>query len=192
MPKFITAAILTIFVLLGYTFGAGSLDINKTVKSEKSETAVVTQPQTIQSDNSQKIASPVTDATTGEEINWQVISSGGLIGGTSANYILSGTLGQTAVGSGSSANYALSHGFWQDFFTSGDCCVHPGDANSDGSTNIVDASFIINWIFFGGADPECPSAANANADTGVNIVDASYIINWIFFGGPDPICGPVA
>ncbi len=49
--------------------------------------------------------------TTGEEINWQVISAGGT-SGTSTNYALKGTLGQTAVGCGSSPSFGLSHGFW--------------------------------------------------------------------------------
>ena len=63
-----------------------------------------------------------------------------------------------------------------------------GDANSDGSCNIADASYIINAIFFGGTQPNPIEAADANGDGSMNIADASYIINWIFFGGGAPIC----
>jgi len=70
------------------------------------------------------------------------------------------------------------------------CCVVPGDANGDGSKNIADASYIINKIFFGGADYPCTAEADANADGNANIADASFIINSIFFGGPQPTCGP--
>ena len=63
-----------------------------------------------------------------------------------------------------------------------------GDANGDRSVNIADASFIINAIFFGGAQPDPEAAADANCDGTMNIADASYIINWIFFGG-NPPCG---
>jgi len=63
-----------------------------------------------------------------------------------------------------------------------------GDANGDGTVNIADASFIVNAIFFGGAQPDPEKAADANDDGSMNIADASYLVNWIFFGG-DPPCG---
>lgn len=60
-------------------------------------------------------------ARVGEQINWQVISSGGVINGGSASFGLSGTVSQTAVGVGSSASFRLSHGFWQEFGGEGPC-----------------------------------------------------------------------
>ena len=64
------------------------------------------------------------DEKAGEEINWQVISGGGALNGVSANFRLSGTVAQTATGSGSSTNYGVSHGFWQDFGDdSPNCCA---------------------------------------------------------------------
>ena len=45
------------------------------------------------------------------QINWQVLSSGGDIGGASTNFILSVTVAQSAVGFGTSDNYDLNHGF---------------------------------------------------------------------------------
>jgi len=62
-----------------------------------------------------------------------------------------------------------------------------GDANGDGTVNIADASYILNYIFFGGGRPSPLEAADANADGSANIADASYLINGIFFGG-DPPC----
>ena len=70
------------------------------------------------------------------------------------------------------------------------CCANAGDANHDGGMNIADASYIINKIFFGGADYQCAAEADANADGNANIADASFIINAIFFGGNAPTCGP--
>jgi len=61
-----------------------------------------------------------------------------------------------------------------------------GDASGDGSVNIADASYIINWIFFGGPAPDPLLSGDASGDGNVNIADASYIINYIFFGGPGP------
>ena len=61
-----------------------------------------------------------------------------------------------------------------------------GDANGDASANIADASYIVNFIFFGGAAPDPLMSADANCDLSVNIADASFIVYAIFFGGAQP------
>ena len=61
-----------------------------------------------------------------------------------------------------------------------------GDANGDESVNIADASYIVNFIFFGGNAPDPLSSADANCDLSTNIADASFIIYGIFFGGAKP------
>lgn len=130
----------------------------------------------------------------GEEINWQVISSGGSINGTSTNYQLSGTVAQTAVGSGTSTNYGLSHGFWQEFGSAGadlDC----GDVNNSVSVNILDITYLISYLYKGGPAPvpyEC--AGDVNASSSVNILDITYLISYLYKGGPPPIdgcCNPI-
>jgi PKD repeat protein len=60
-----------------------------------------------------------------------------------------------------------------------------GDTNADGSVNIADASFLLNFLFLGGPDPKCMAAADGNADGGANIADASFILNFLFLGGRD-------
>jgi hypothetical protein len=126
----------------------------------------------------------------GEEINWQVISSGGSINGTSTNYQLSGTVAQTAVGSGSSTNYGLSHGFWQEFDTGGPgCCDMPGDANDNGSVNILDITYLIAYLYKSGPAPPCNDEADATGNNVVNILDITYLISYLYKGGPAPICG---
>jgi len=163
---------------------AGEISTLQSVEKQEKAQEIIVETEIVPN-----VESPVTETMTGEEINWYVISSGGDIGGTSTSYILSGTIGQTAVGAGASTSYYLSHGFWQEF-SSGGCCLVAGDANHDSSMNIADASYIINKIFFGGADYACSQEADANADGNANIADASYIINAIFFGGSAPVCGP--
>jgi len=127
----------------------------------------------------------------GEEINWQVISSGGSNNGVSTSYNLSGTLGQTAVSTGTSTTYTLSHGFWQDFVTGGGpgCCDSPGDANNNGSINILDATFLINYLYKSGAAPDCNDEADANGNNAINILDVTYLINYLYKSGSVPICG---
>lgn len=135
----------------------------------------------------------------GEEITWQVISSGGT-SGSSANYQLSGTVAQTAVGSGGSTNYRLNHGFWQDFGEAGPCDCIPGDANDTQSHNILDVTYIINYLYKGGAAPipYAVCSGDPNVTCSINILDVTYLINYLYKGGSPPVscedwvsgCGP--
>ena len=130
------------------------------------------------------------DDKAGEEINWQVISGGGSMNGTSTNYKLSGTIAQTAVGEGSSTNYGLGHGFWQDFGTSGQgCCNLAGDASNNDAVNILDVTYVINYLYKGGPPPVCNDEGDANGNNSINILDVTHLINYLYKGGPPPICG---
>lgn len=123
----------------------------------------------------------------GEEINWQVTSSGGDIGGSSPSFLLGGTIGQTATGTGSSDNFGLNHGFWQEFEEDVCDCL-PGDANGDGQVNVGDAVYIIAYVFKGGPAPiPYPiCSGDANCDCQCNVGDAVYVISYVFKGGPAP------
>ena len=61
-----------------------------------------------------------------------------------------------------------------------------GDANGDGTVNISDAVYLIQYIFNGGPAPVTMEAGDANCDGTVNITDAVYLIQYIFNGGPAP------
>jgi len=63
-----------------------------------------------------------------------------------------------------------------------------GDANHDGSINISDAVYLIQYIFAGGPAPNPLCQGDANGDGSVNISDAVYLIQYIFAGGPAPHC----
>jgi len=125
----------------------------------------------------------------GEQINWKVISSGGSINGVSTNCHLSGTVAQSATGMGSSASYQLSHGFWQDFSDNGSgCCNMAGDANNNNAVNILDATYLINYLYKGGPGPECDGEGDANGNGAINILDVTYLINYLYKSGPEPVC----
>lgn len=135
--------------------------------------------QTLQTANDKLLQHP----KTGEQIKWQVIAAGGAKG-TSTNFQLSGTAGQTATGAGTSTSYKLLQGYWQNFV------VGPaytcGDANGDASVNISDAVYLIGYIFSHGPAPNPLAAGDANCDVTVNISDAVYLIAYIFSHGPAP------
>lgn len=70
-----------------------------------------------------------------------------------------------------------------------------GDANNDGTLNIADSIWVLNYLFQDAEVPPCLDASDANDDGGVDIGDAIYIISWQFSRGPQPpapflSCGP--
>ena len=129
---------------------------------------------------------PLEQKLTGEEINWQVISSGGTTG-SSSSYSLSGTIGQTAVGTGSSSSYSMSHGYWQSFEDTepGTC----GDVDASGGIDIDDIVYLIAYVFQGGPEPIPLESGEVNCSGGTDIDDIVYLIAYVFQGGDAP-CDP--
>lgn len=128
---------------------------------------------------------PFAEPAGGEQINWQVVSSGGTRS-ISAGYILEGTAGQTAVAPCSTETYIVNSGFWQNF----GCCLVPGDANNSGAVNILDVSYLINYLYKGGSAPVCMPEADADGSGAVNLLDVTRLINYLYKGGSAPVCGP--
>lgn len=132
-----------------------------------------------------------TSPASGEQINWQVISSGGTIG-SSTNYILAGTIGQTAVGISSSTNYNINSGYWQVFGPT-DCCVgNTGDINYDGGAvaDISDLLYLVDFMFTPGSpDLVCMAEGDVNGD-GSSVPDISdllFLVDFMFYpGSPEP------
>ncbi len=69
------------------------------------------------------------------------------------------------------------------------CCIGTrGDLNSDGNdANILDLTFLVDFIFRGGPPAGCPEEADLNIDgTSANILDLTFLVDFIFRGGPAP------
>ena len=65
-----------------------------------------------------------------------------------------------------------------------------GDANDDGTVNIADVVYIVNYLFVGGPEPvPLWIRGDVNCDLTVNIADAVYLVNYLFMNGPAP-CNP--
>ncbi|SYZ71806.1 exported hypothetical protein [Candidatus Zixiibacteriota bacterium] len=63
-----------------------------------------------------------------------------------------------------------------------------GDVNNNGVINILDVSYLINFLYKHGPALPNPYLADCNGKAGLNILDVSYIINFIYKHGPAPIC----
>lgn len=64
--------------------------------------------------------------------------------------------------------------------------VKRGDANNDGTINVGDAVYMINYIFKFGSAPRTIQSGDANYDYMLNVGDPVYLINYIFKGGSAP------
>jgi len=62
----------------------------------------------------------------------------------------------------------------------------PGDANGSGAVNILDCTFLINYLYKGGPAPDPDAAGDANCNGAINILDATYLINYLYKSGPAP------
>ncbi len=62
-----------------------------------------------------------------------------------------------------------------------------GDVNMDRKVNVLDLTYIVQRIFFGGPMYLDPIGADINADGSQgNVMDLTYIIDYFFRGGPPP------
>ena len=61
-----------------------------------------------------------------------------------------------------------------------------GDANCDGSVNILDIAYLIDFLYKNGPAPEYFSSADVNCDEIINILDTVYLTNFLYKNGPEP------
>jgi hypothetical protein len=128
----------------------------------------------------------------GEQINWEVISAGGSIDGSSASYTVSGTIAQTAVGAGTYTGHIIYHGFWGPY---GACNCRPGDADGVLPIDILDIVHLIDFKFkgcppgspIGTCPPPTPymvCSGDADCNCIMDILDIVLMIDWKFKGCP--------
>jgi hypothetical protein len=76
------------------------------------------------------------------------------------------------------------------------CCLPPtrGNVNydSEDQVNVADLTYLVDFLFAGGAPPPCWSEGNVDGDTDemVNVADLTYLVDFLFKGGPLPAACP--
>ncbi|MEW5923338.1 MAG: dockerin type I domain-containing protein [Candidatus Zixiibacteriota bacterium] len=63
-----------------------------------------------------------------------------------------------------------------------------GDVNQSGSVNILDATYLISYLYKGGPAPQYPGSADANNSGSINLLDVTFLISYLYKGGPVPVC----
>jgi hypothetical protein len=63
-----------------------------------------------------------------------------------------------------------------------------GDANGDGSIDIGDVVYLINYLYKYGSAPDPVDAGDCNCDGVVEIGDVVYLVNYLYRGGDPPGC----
>jgi len=136
----------------------------------------------------------------GEEINWLVISSGG-VRGTSTDLVLTNTIGQSAVVLGTTTDYQYNGGFWQNFINNyQSCCIAdrgnidggPDDGTLANSLDIEDLVYLVDFMFRAGPSVVCFEEADidGSGEEPLDIEDLVFLVDFMFRAGPPPLPCP--
>ena len=71
-------------------------------------------------------------------------------------------------------------------FIIADCEYNQSDPNYDGITNLVDAVFLVNYLFRNGPPICVEKSGDVNCDGEVTVADIVYLVNYLFINGPPP------
>ncbi|MEW5925110.1 MAG: M14 family zinc carboxypeptidase [Candidatus Zixiibacteriota bacterium] len=79
----------------------------------------------------------------------------------------------------------------QDDFDSdgiGDMCELCGDADNSNAVNLLDATYLIKYLYKGGPPPVQTWMADNDGNGSLNLLDVTYLINYLYKAGPSPVC----
>jgi len=63
-----------------------------------------------------------------------------------------------------------------------------GDADGSSAVNLLDITFLINYLYKEGEAPNPIDSADADGSGAVNLLDITYLINYLYKDGPEPLC----
>jgi len=65
-----------------------------------------------------------------------------------------------------------------------------GDLNNDGTVNVADLVYLVDYLFFSGPAPLVSEAADTDGNCTTNVADVTYLVNYLYGGGPAPVSCP--
>jgi M6 family metalloprotease-like protein len=69
------------------------------------------------------------------------------------------------------------------------CCLVRGNVNGLSGVNVVDLTYLVNYLFRSGNFPPCPEEGNVDNVGEINVADVTYLVDYLFRGGePPPPC----
>ncbi|MFZ5981336.1 MAG: dockerin type I repeat-containing protein, partial [Candidatus Zixiibacteriota bacterium] len=63
-----------------------------------------------------------------------------------------------------------------------------GDVDANGRVNILDATYLIRYLYRGGESPSPREAGDLNGSGEINLVDIIYLVSYLFKEGQEPTC----
>ncbi|UCD95078.1 MAG: hypothetical protein JSU69_03240 [Candidatus Zixiibacteriota bacterium] len=67
-----------------------------------------------------------------------------------------------------------------------------GDTDGSGVINILDASFVVNYLYRNGPAPDPLLKADVNGSGEINLLDVTATIDYLYRNGPEPDCPTLA
>ena len=61
-----------------------------------------------------------------------------------------------------------------------------GDSDANGTYNVYDIVFLVNYLFRGGEEPYPLESGDADMNGSIEVADVVYMINFLYFSGPRP------
>jgi len=67
------------------------------------------------------------------------------------------------------------------------CCVNRGDIDGSGAVDPLDAIYFVDWLWKGGAGPNCDAEADIDGDGDADPMDAMTLVNYFWRSGDPPV-----
>jgi hypothetical protein len=72
-----------------------------------------------------------------------------------------------------------------------DAVLYYGDVDNNHLVNLMDITYLISYLYHGGAPPVILNNGDVDGNCEINLLDITYLISYLYMGGPQPVAGCV-